>query len=204
MAAEPRPGERVYHEIKHAILAGEFALQQRLDIDRLADQFGVSATPVRHALAILSSERLVRIHASRTYRVAFWSERELRDLYEWRYQLARWAAETFAASASPAAPVADHSYVGAYLGLMQRLDPGANSELRRAARAADDRLHAALRVEPSALGDSATDLAPIEAAMARGGSALSAALRKHFRRRIAHCDRIRSAAHATAMPRNGE
>lgn len=204
MAAEPRPGERVYHEIKQAILEGKLALQQRLDIDRLADRFGVSATPVRHALAILGAERLVRLHASRTYRVAFWSELELRELYEWRYQLARWAADTYRVSA-PSALIRDASdHVGSYLGLMQQLDASANGELRRAARAADDRLHAALRVECAALGNSGADLAPIAAALASGGPALAAALRKHFRRRIAHSDRIRGAAHATAMPRNGE
>lgn len=204
MAAEPRPGERVYHEIKQAILVGEFALQQRLDIDRLAERFGVSATPVRHALAILSSERLVRMHASRTYRVAFWSERELRELYEWRERLARWAAETYTVSTSSACILDPHDYAGSYLRLMQHVDANANGELRRASRAADDRLHAALRVERAALGENAADLAPISAALTRGASALAAALRKHFRRRLLHCDRIRSAAHATAMPRNGD
>ena len=92
MALDLRPGERVYHDIKQAILSGEFALQQRLDIDRLASQFGVSATPVRYALAILAAERLVRVQASRTYHVVFWPERELRTLYEWRSRLALWAA----------------------------------------------------------------------------------------------------------------
>jgi DNA-binding GntR family transcriptional regulator len=63
MATEPRPGERVYQEIKQAILSGEFALQQRLDIDSLAERFGVSATPVARAhecFAELSRGVLVR------------------------------------------------------------------------------------------------------------------------------------------------
>lgn len=204
MAAEPRPGERVYQEIKQAILSGEFALQQRLDIDRLAEQFGVSATPVRQALAILSAERLARTHASRTYHVAFWSERELRELYEWRHQLAKWAAETYQPTASPPTPVQRRDYVASYLALMQTLDANANTELRRAARAADDRLHAALRAELEALGDGAADIARIGMSLTSGGAALTAALRKHFKRRIAHCALIRSAAHAKAMPHNDE
>ena len=56
MALDPRPGERVYQEIKQAILSGEFVILRRLDIDKLASQFGVSATPVRYALAILAAE----------------------------------------------------------------------------------------------------------------------------------------------------
>jgi len=71
MALDLRPGERVYQEIKNAILSGDFAIHQRLDIDKLAAQLGVSATPVRYTLAILASERLVKLNKSRTYQVAF-------------------------------------------------------------------------------------------------------------------------------------
>lgn len=204
MALDLRPGERVYQEIKQTILSGDFALQQRLDIDRLAAQFGVSATPVRQALAILSAERLVRMHASRTYHVAFWSERELRELYEWRHQLAKWAVETYQPASPPPSTAQRRDYVASYLALMQHLDANTNTELRRAARAADDRLHAALRAEGEALGDGAADIARIDAALSSGGAALIGALRKHFKRRIAQCALVRSTAHANAMPRNDD
>lgn len=200
MALDLRPGERVYQEIKQAILSGEFSLQQRLDIDRLASQFGVSATPVRYALAILASERLVRVQASRTCHVVFWSERELRELYEWRQQLALWAADTYEPAASTAAFSKNGSYVSAYLALMKNLETSANTELRRAGQAADDRLHAALRAEADALPDASGDLLRVAAALRRGGRPLAAALRKHFKRRIGQYALIRSAAHARAMP----
>lgn len=202
MALDLRPGERVYQEIKQAILTGEFALQQRLDIDRLASQFGVSATPVRYALAILASERLVRVQASRTYHVVFWSERELRALYEWRQQLALWAADTYEPASSTSSLVKNGSHVTAYLALMKSLEASANLELRRAARAADDRLHAALRAELEALPDAGGDLVRIATALPRGGRPLVATLRKHFKRRIVHCGPIRSTAHARAMPQD--
>jgi hypothetical protein len=204
MALDLRPGERVYQEIKKAILSGHFAIHQRLDIDKLAAQLGVSATPVRYALAILASERLVRLNSSRTYQVAFWSERELRDLYLWRQQLIKWALESYAPAplVQPIAPERD--YTAAYLVVVRHLDVNANTEARRAARSADDRLQPALRFEKDALHDAAGDLARVAAALENGGAPLAASLRTYFRRRVAQSAQIRSAAHASAIPDNGD
>lgn len=204
MALDLRPGERVYQEIKQAILSGEFAVQQRLDIDRLSSQFGVSATPVRYGLAILAAERLVRLHASRTYHVAFWSERELRELYAWRQHLAEWSVETFKPGplSSRLSPLGD--YASVYLDLMQHLDANANIEARRAGRGADERLQPALRAELEAFADPAADLNKIIAALPTGGAPLKHAVRKFFKRRIGHCAAIRTAAQAKAKPPNGD
>ncbi len=204
MALDLRPGERVYQEMKKAILSGRFAIHQRLDIDKLAAQLGVSATPVRYALAILASERLVKLNRSRMYQVAFWSERELRDLYVWRQQLVKWALESYA-PAELSAPIApERDYAGAYLAIARHIDTNANIEARRAARAADDRLQPALRFEPDVLQDAFGEIARIAAACEKGGAPLAGALRTYFRRRIAHCAQIRSAAHASAIPDNGD
>ncbi len=204
MALDLRPGERVYQEIKQAILSGEFAVQQRLDIDRLSSQFGVSATPVRYALAILAAERLVRLHASRTYHVAFWSERELRELYAWRQQLAEWSIETYTPTPLPSGLSLLGDYPGAYLELMQQLDTNANTETRRAGRGADERLQPALRAELEVFADASADLTKLVAALQTGGASLKNAVRKYFRRRIGHCAAIRNAAHAKAKPPNGD
>lgn len=204
MALDLRPGERVYQEIKNAILSGHFPIHQRLDIDKLAAQLGVSATPVRYALAILASERLVKLTKSRTYQVAFWSERELRDLYLWRQQLIKWALESYVAA--PLAPLTapERDYARAYLAIVGHIDVNANIEARRAARAADDRLQPAFKFEIGVLHDAAGDLARVAAALENGGAPLAAALRAYFRRRIAHAAQIRSAAHASAIPDNGD
>jgi hypothetical protein len=202
MALDPRPGERVYQEIKQAILSGEFVILQRLDIDKLASQFGVSATPVRYALAILAAERLVKLNASRIYQVAFWSERELRELYQWRQQLTKWALQSYSPEPAPAVPNGD-DYAGAYLTLMGHIDRNANTEARRAGRSADERLQQALRVEAEVLPGASDDLRKIAVALNRGGSSPGNALRRYFERRIGHCTLIRSAAHAKAMPNNG-
>lgn len=204
MALDLRPGERVYQEIKQAILSGHFAIHQRLDIDKLASQFGVSATPVRYALAILASERLVKLNKSRVYQVAFWSERELRELYQWRQQLTKWALETYAPAQLTAAIAPDRDYAGAYLAIMRHLDANANIEARRASRAADDRLQPALRFEQSVLADVGGELSRIALALEKGGAPLATSLRGFFKRRIAQSAQIRSAAHASAIPDNGD
>ena len=201
MALDLRPGERVYQEIKQAILSGHFAIHQRLDIDKLAAQLGVSATPVRYALAILASERLVKLNTSRTYQVAFWSERELRDLYQWRQQLAKWALESYAPAAL-AAPIApERDYAGAYLAIMRHLDTNANIEARRAARAADDRLQPALRFERDVLpGCSRRSLAHRRGAARRAARLLPAPCAAISGAASRNAAQIRSAAHASAIP----
>lgn len=204
MALDLRPGERVYQEIKQAILSGQFAIHQRLDIDKLAAQLGVSATPVRYALAILASERLVKLSASRLYQVAFWSERELRDLYQWRRQLTKWALESYAPAPLAGAIAPERDYADAYLAIMRHLDTNANIEAKRAARAADDRLQPALRFERSVLPDASGELSRIAAALEKGGASLAAPLRTYFKRRIVQSAQIRSAAHASAIPDNGD
>ncbi len=202
MALDPRPGERVYQEIKQAILSGELIILQRLDIDKLASQFGVSATPVRYALAILAAERLVRLNKSRIYQVAFWSERELRELYQWRQQLTKWALQSYTPAAAPIV-VNGEDYAGAYLTLMGHIDRNANTEARRAGRSADERLQHALRAEVEALPGAPHDLERIAAGLDRGVPSPGSALRRFFERRITHCALIRSTAHAKAMPDNG-
>lgn len=203
MAIDRRPGERVYQELKQAILSGEFAILQRLDIDKLAAQFCVSATPVRYALGILAAERLVKLNRARVYEVAFWSERELRDLYRWRQQLTKWALQSYTPEAAPVV-TPERNYAGAYMSLMEHIDRNANTEARRAGRAADERLQHALRAEPEALPGASAELLKIAAELNAAGAALGARLRRYFERRVSHCALIRSTVHAKAMPKNGD
>jgi len=203
MAAEARAGARAYLEIKRAILAGELRQRQRLDIDQLATRWRVSATPVRHALAALTSERLVTAHASQGYHVAFWSETELSALYEWRWQLARLAAESLG-DARPVLSVGD-DFSGTIVAVLSALHVCSNAELKRAAVAADERLLAAYRVEPDVLPQSQRELALLLEALSGGEQRrLALRLRSFFRRRIAHCGAIRARAGVKALPRNGD
>jgi hypothetical protein len=203
MAVEPRPGERVYQEIKYAILSGDLRQRQRLDIDELAARYRVSATPVRHALAVLGAERLVTVHPSRGYRVAFWTEAELSALYEWRWLLAKLAMDTFRTQQA-SAPIAA-SYAEGVAAALSRLSERANTEVQRAADAADARLRAAYRAEPSALVSADKELAALIQSIDSGDAKrVVQRLKLFFSKRIAECAAIRARAGVTALPRNGD
>lgn len=202
MAGDERVGERVYRQIKNAILTGELRLRQRLDIDELAQRFRASATPVRQALAILTGQRLVSMQEARGYYVSFWSERELRDLYEWRWRLAALAAVAYKPVPIGLAAAQRRAHVDGYSVLMAHLAASANPEVRIAADLADERLHAALRAEPDALADAEAELVELERALGASGRALQLALKRYFKRRIVNCSAIRAKAHAHALPRN--
>jgi DNA-binding GntR family transcriptional regulator len=203
MAAERRAGARAYQEIKKAILSGELKQRQHLDIDELAVRWRVSATPVRNALAVLSAERLVALQPARGYSVAFWSEAELSALYEWRWQLARLAAE--AAIAPKSEPPVALDRVDEMLALFALLADASNAELKRAAQAADERLVAAYRVEHEALPQTERELVLLrEAFIAADTKKTMLRLRVFFRRRILAVPALRSRAAVRALPRNGE
>lgn len=199
MAAEL--AERVYTEIKRSILSGALRQRERLDITRLAEATRASATPVRQALAILAHEGLVRLEGTRGYHVAFWSEAELRGLYQWRAMLALLAAQTYAPGPPPFAPRHDLEETARIF--LQHLASTANGELRRASQSADERLAAARRVEADVLGDVAGELDALAEALRAGAQPLRQRLKSYFRRRIARADRIRQRAGVAALPRNG-
>jgi DNA-binding GntR family transcriptional regulator len=56
---EPTKQERVYQEVRERILGGTYVPGFRIVIDALAEEFGVSALPVREAIRRLEAEGLV-------------------------------------------------------------------------------------------------------------------------------------------------
>lgn len=74
--------ERVYVEIKDAILKGEYKPGQQLRQDALASNFGVSRIPIREALMQLSRENLVVFSPFKGAEVASLSIQELRETFE--------------------------------------------------------------------------------------------------------------------------
>ncbi len=85
--------EQVCDAIRDGIVTGEYQAGQRLNIDQLAREMGVSSTPVREALARLVSERLVVFQSKRGYSVTPAPDEEwLRSLFEVRLLLEPYAA----------------------------------------------------------------------------------------------------------------
>jgi len=84
--------ERVYDQLRRAILTGELAPGERLDQAGLAQRFGASLVPVREALARLQADGLVRIVPHRGAFVQSMSPDTLMEVYAMRELLEEDAA----------------------------------------------------------------------------------------------------------------
>ena len=87
-----------YSEIKDMILLGQIPMGARIIEARLAEQLGISRTPVREALRRLTSDRLVEFHPHRSYRVVSYSAQDVAAIYSCRALLESEAVRLVAAS----------------------------------------------------------------------------------------------------------
>lgn len=76
--------QRVYAALEAAIVQCELPPSTELSDRRLAEQFGVSRTPVREALAMLELSGMVQRRNRSGWMVAGFSEQEVHDLFEVR------------------------------------------------------------------------------------------------------------------------
>jgi DNA-binding GntR family transcriptional regulator len=82
LAGRPKLGEEVARALREAIMTGAFRPGDRLAVEDLAGQFGVSAMPVREALVALTSEGIVAGVARRGFRVAQIRRRDFEDAFD--------------------------------------------------------------------------------------------------------------------------
>jgi len=92
-AAHANLNDRVYGELRSRILTRRHAPGERLSLHHLADELGVSRSPVHHALTRLVSEGLLTVRARRGYFVKPVTARALADGYDVRLALELHAAE---------------------------------------------------------------------------------------------------------------
>jgi DNA-binding GntR family transcriptional regulator len=85
--AAGRRSDLVHSELKKQLLEGHFAIGVRLGEMALAEEFGVSRTPVREALSRLWSEGIVDRHPEGGFRPVPPDVSVIRDLYEVRVGL---------------------------------------------------------------------------------------------------------------------
>ena len=83
----PTRTEWAEQQLRQAILRGEFGPGDPLVISTLAEQMGLSATPLREALRNLASDGLVELHSHGKARVAHVDLREANEIYELRLML---------------------------------------------------------------------------------------------------------------------
>jgi len=86
-------GEKVYSLIRQQILLRRFQAGEKLDIYRLADQLGVSRTPVKDAVNRLALEGLVEIVPRRGTFVTKFGRKDIEELFDARCMVELWAAQ---------------------------------------------------------------------------------------------------------------
>lgn len=86
----PRPqlSEEVASHIRDLIMAGRVRPGERLRLEELAAQLGVSITPVREALLTLRGEDMVELQPRRGYVVAPLSRQDIEDVFALQANLA--------------------------------------------------------------------------------------------------------------------
>ena len=93
--------EAVYRHLKDLLLSGRFAPGERLSEPLLAQELGVSRTPVREALMRLAEEGLVELVPGRGARVRVFAPEEVEEVYGVRALLEGEAAREAALRAMP-------------------------------------------------------------------------------------------------------
>jgi DNA-binding GntR family transcriptional regulator len=182
--------ERSYAALREMLRTGRLPPGSRLEAARLAEELGVSMTPVRDVLHRLVGERLVEASSGEGFHVPRPSESELRDLYEWNAALLSMAVRTTpAAILSTEEPLLAESLADRTRELFDRFAGNlANAELRGAILAIGDRIHPYRMIEPLVLDADENELAGI--ARADRGQ-VQAIRRYHVRRMRAAADLIR-------------
>ncbi len=203
MATDTTAAQRAYEQIKQRILDGSLPVRTRVDVEALARALGLSSMPVRQALSLLTWERLVRPGRHSAYEVALWSEVELAHLYAWRGALLTMALPMSASGGELKRIARTRPYAQAVHEAMRLIETGANSELRRAAINADDRLLTAREVEAEILGDVEGEFANLVSALAERSRRASTLLKAYTRRRTHHAGALRARVVLRALPSNG-
>ncbi|HEY8541812.1 MAG TPA: GntR family transcriptional regulator [Pseudothermotoga sp.] len=87
--------EEVLETVKEYILKGHYMPGERIVIDAVAKQLGVSITPVREALHHLAAQGLVSVEPHKGFTVKKWSKKEIEDLLFLRMYLEKLAIRLF-------------------------------------------------------------------------------------------------------------
>jgi DNA-binding GntR family transcriptional regulator len=111
---DPMTEGAVYERIKHWLLAQTLVPGQLLQIGVLADELGVSTTPVREALTRLAAERMIMSVPKRGFFARTPSEDDIFGLYSVNQTILdaavmRWPEATAQAAAAGKVPVQDRS-----------------------------------------------------------------------------------------------
>jgi DNA-binding GntR family transcriptional regulator len=178
--------EPTYQDLKRGLMQGRWRPGERLEALRLADEFGVSMTPVRDCLNRLVGEALVDMKPGDGFRVPRISEKMLRDMLDLNALL----LDISLKNAIQVGELTDvkHSaedYAGRVAALFGIIAyRSANLALMETVHSLGDRMHAVRRWEPQLIADCVNELEELERHLTDNSSDLNVALRKYHERRL--------------------
>jgi DNA-binding FadR family transcriptional regulator len=145
--------EPTYRRLKREIMGGRWPQDTRLEALRIADDYGVSATPVRDCLNRLTGEGLVVMRPGEGYRVPRVTEKSIRDMLELHKLLITNALQADALISPFREYVEGHSsYPETIAALFVNLaERSGNTAIVFAVRTLGERLHALRTLEPTLL-----------------------------------------------------
>ena len=85
--------EKIYNILKKQIINLEFKFNQKLNVKEIAQQFGVSQTPIRDALNNLVKDELVVVKPRIGYFIIKFTKKDLCEIYEVRKMIECFALE---------------------------------------------------------------------------------------------------------------
>lgn len=158
--------EPTYEAVKRRLMTGAWPAGARIETARVADELGVSLTPVRDSLFRLDGERMVDFRPGEGFHVHRLTETEFRDLLE--LHLVLMLAAIAAAPNAGAAPVsADQPYpdriADLFLAIAER---SSNGEIVANIAAIGDRLQFSRHFDATILGDVESEYRGLETAVA--------------------------------------
>lgn len=157
--------EPTYRSLKQKLLEGGWPMGHRLEAVRLADELGVSMTPVRDSLNRLAGERLVDFRTGEGYRVARLSETVLAHLFDFNCALLDLAVRACGPVPPGLALSVDTAHavrVAQLFGAIAKF--GRNAVLEEAVAALNDRLHPARGKDEQLFPDAGEELRLIASA----------------------------------------
>lgn len=102
IAASPVLRDRVYLDLRYAMMAGKFVPGQKITIRQLAASLGTSLTPIREALLRLTAEGALDDRPNRSLRIPIMTKAKILELRDIRMAIEGLAAERAAERIQPA------------------------------------------------------------------------------------------------------
>ncbi|MBX7481687.1 GntR family transcriptional regulator [Qipengyuania qiaonensis] len=189
--------EPTYERLKRELMSGRWPQETRLEAQKIAEDYGVSATPVRDCLNRLTGEGLVVMRPGEGYRVPRLTEKAARDMLALHHMLVMHA---LAAQPSdpfePGDPDDEADYAGSVNALFGELARRSdNGALVYVVWALGERLHSLRTIEPAVIEDAESELARLREACIEQDADLAKAVAAFHDRRL---DQI--AALVAALP----